>query len=59
MAIYEFLCRKCNKIFEVKVPIGEELILINCPKCQEYLEKNDFKKLVSKSSFVLKFDTNY
>lgn len=59
MPIYEYICKKCGKKFEVKIDITDELKQTICPSCKKQLDKNEFEKLVSKSTFILKFDTNY
>lgn len=59
MAVYEFVCHKCGKKFEMKMKINTELKIDKCPVCDQQLDSHDFEKLISKSSFVLKFDTNY
>ena len=33
MAVYEFLCPKCNQEFELKRPISEADKPASCPKC--------------------------
>lgn len=39
MAVYEFLCRKCNHEFEVMRPISKADEPSSCPKCGTIGEK--------------------
>ncbi|WP_353685586.1 FmdB family zinc ribbon protein [Thermodesulfovibrio sp. 3462-1] len=48
MPIYEYECMKCHKVHEVIQKFSEEP-LKNCPVCG-----GELKKLISKSSFILK-----
>ena len=49
MPIYEYRCKNCNKIIEVKQGIFDKP-LSKCPKCTI----GDLVKLISKSTFHLK-----
>jgi len=46
MPVYEFEC-DCGNVSEELVPMGTKSI--ECPKCKE-----NMKKIISKSSFILK-----
>jgi len=59
LPIYEFQCKKCGEIFEGEFSIYDIILNISCPQCEELLTENEFERLISQSSFVLKFDTNY
>lgn len=59
MPTYEFLCRKCNKKFEEKFGIKQNAFILICPHCNKLLNEDEFEKLISQSSFTLKWDTNY
>jgi len=59
MPIYEFYCKKCNKKFEEKFGIKENAFILICPHCNQSLDDTEFEKLISKSTFKLKWDTNY
>ncbi|MGB9710566.1 MAG: FmdB family zinc ribbon protein [Thermodesulfovibrio sp.] len=48
MPIYEYECMNCHKVHEVIQKFSEEP-LKNCPVCG-----GELKKLISKSSFILK-----
>ena len=48
MPIYEYVCEKCNKHFEVMQKITDES-LTTCSDCKGHL-----KKMISSTSFVLK-----
>ncbi|MGB9821975.1 FmdB family zinc ribbon protein [Thermodesulfovibrio sp.] len=48
MPIYEYECMHCHKVHEVIQKFSEEP-LKNCPVCG-----GELKKLISKSSFILK-----
>ncbi|OGO02290.1 MAG: hypothetical protein A2Y59_03510 [Chloroflexi bacterium RBG_13_52_14] len=39
MPIYEFLCKKCGTIFEVKRPFSESSAPATCPSCGGSAEK--------------------
>lgn len=48
MPVYEYECKKCEKIFEVQQRIADDP-LKQCPECE-----GEVKKLMSMSSFQLK-----
>ena len=48
MPIYEYVCEKCNKHFEIMQKITDES-LTTCSDCKGHL-----KKMISSTSFVLK-----
>ena len=54
MPIYQYQCPTCGYIVEELVKMGSE-IYIGCPKCSEGYGVT-MKKIISKSSFVLKGD---
>lgn len=39
MPLYEFECQKCNKLFEVIVPMSQSGDVIKCPYCKRKLKK--------------------
>ena len=39
MAIYEYLCPRCQKVFEVSRPMSQSNELAHCPKCNTLGEK--------------------
>jgi putative FmdB family regulatory protein len=43
MPIYEFQCRKCQKVFECLLKVDEDYAGLACPRCSE----RSPKKLVS------------
>jgi len=58
MAVYEYKCRNCGSIIEInRKPTDKEPETIECPECGPITRI--FDKLISKSTFILKFDTNY
>ena len=59
MPIYEYECKKCGKKFEKKYGIRENPVQMFCTECKELLRYGEFEKVVSRSTFILKFDTNY
>jgi putative FmdB family regulatory protein len=48
MPLYEYECKKCNKVFEVQQKISDEP-LKECPECH-----SPVKKIMSLNSFRLK-----
>lgn len=48
MPIYEYECKKCEKVFEVQQRMSEDA-LSQCPECE-----GEVKKLISSNSFQLK-----
>ena len=48
MPIYQYECKKCNKIFEKYLPINFSENIF-CEKCGDKL-----KKIISNSTFILK-----
>ncbi len=48
MPVYEYECKKCDKVFEVQQKMSEAP-LTECPECQ-----SPVKKLMSVNSFQLK-----
>jgi putative FmdB family regulatory protein len=53
MPVYEYECKKCKEKFEKNLKINENMQVL-CPKCKS----EDCNRLISKSSFVLKFNKN-
>ena len=49
MAVYEYMCEKCNYVIEEYVPTSSISEWTFCPKCGEKA-----KKIISNSTFVLK-----
>jgi putative FmdB family regulatory protein len=49
MPVYEYMCKKCNKITEQWTNIYECIDLIVCPNCGETAHK-----IISQSTFALK-----
>jgi len=49
MALYEFICKKCNNKFEEIRKFSDESPIV-CPFCNS----KRVKKIISKSSFILK-----
>jgi putative FmdB family regulatory protein len=47
MPLFEFLCKKCNKKFEILI-LGEENI--ECPRCGDSAVVRQFSNFVSASS---------
>jgi len=54
MPIYEYECKICKRKVEVKESINEPKEIIKCPKCG-ILVRSNFEKLISKSTFQIKF----
>lgn len=48
MVFYDYLCKKCDKIVEVRKSIKDDTDEL-CPECGEKMERQ-----ISKTSFVLK-----
>lgn len=48
MPIYEYECKKCEKVFEVQQRMSDDP-LTQCPDC-----KGEVKKLISNNSFQLR-----
>ena len=47
MPIYEYVCKKCEKHFEVLSTSANESDIIKCPECQSL----EVKKTISSSNF--------
>ncbi|MFC2062493.1 zinc ribbon domain-containing protein [Chloroflexota bacterium] len=47
MPIYEYQCTLCGERFEVRQPIGEDGVKLNCPKCQARNPKRLFSSFFS------------
>lgn len=47
MPIYEFKCKKCDKVYELKRKVGHDIAI--CPVCKHIMDK-----LISASNFRLK-----
>ena len=39
MPLFDFICKKCEKIFEVIVPLSYSKKKIKCPYCKKQLKK--------------------
>jgi len=48
MVTYQYRCRECKQVAELKFPIGEMPEEIECPKC-----KGQAKKIIGACSFIL------
>lgn len=59
MPTYEYRCLKCNNIFEEFHKVNETPLMLKCKNCKQGLNNKEFEKVISKSSFILRFDTNY
>lgn len=59
MPRYEFRCKKCDKTFEEKMTMTAVPIKLWCPHCKTSITKIDFEKILSKSTFRIKWNTNY
>ncbi len=51
MPIYDFSCEKCNKVFEVIVPLVDCLKPLKCKYCDE-----EMKKIIKPCFFKVVYD---
>lgn len=53
MPLYEYQCKNCGKIIEVKHGVNDLISNIFCPGCNKIVNINETEKLIGLSSFKL------
>jgi len=54
--IYEYKCKECGEIIEIRHKVDSKVNSTQCPKCKKNVE---VEKLISKSTFTIHWDKNY
>lgn len=53
LPLYEYQCKNCGRIIEVKHGVNEIISNIFCPSCNKLINVNETEKLIGLSSFKL------